>query len=321
MKHVTSSKNILVSLVVIATLSSCSFFAPKKVAVNQGGQQSGELLKGDPGQQGQPTGDSMLTGEWQLAFDVNGQAIRTLMRLNQNGNQFDGTATQEGSEHQFLVLNGQISDGQVNFYLSDGPNDPHPLQYTGSVQMVSEKDYQGPYMTGKYAAPAQGVQGSWEAELTASRPAPAQASGGGGAPAETGDGGGGSMLGGGHEIRTSGFTQDESGTPQLSGKWDCAYEWNFKTIKSTMYLEQDNDKVTGHGMDLNTKEKFVIEKGWYAYPKLTIIRKYEKGKGAASDRTLTFKAEVKKVNDSGYQGPYLSGKSQGGGTWEAQLVR
>lgn len=296
---------------------------PKKVAVNQaGGQQSGELLKNDQGSGGQEQSGGSLSGNWVLAFDVNGQAIKTTMHINQNGNQFDGTATQEESGHQFLVMNGSITDGQVNFNLCDGPNDPHPLQYTGSVKMVNEGDYQGPYMTGKYAAPAQGVQGNWEAELTSSRPAPAQAHGG-----EGGGGGGqaaqesGGMLGGGHGTRSSGFTEDENGPPQLSGKWNCAYEYNFKTIKSTMYLEQDNDKVTGHGIDLNTKEKFVIEKGWYAYPKLTIIRKYEKGKGAATDRTLTFKAEVKKVNDSSYQGPYLSGKSQGGGTWEAQLVR
>ena len=88
-----------------------------------------------------------------------------------------------------------------------------------------------------------------------------------------------------------------------------------------MFLEQEGDRITGHGVDLNTKEKFTIEKGWYHYPKITIIRKYTKGKNqATSTRTMAFKASVSFVNDKDYQGPYMSGKTQGGGNWEAQRV-
>jgi hypothetical protein len=88
-----------------------------------------------------------------------------------------------------------------------------------------------------------------------------------------------------------------------------------------MYIEQEGDRVTGHGVDENTREKFVIEKGWYHYPKLTIIRKYLKKQGAARDYSMAFKADVSVVKDSDYQGPYLAGETQGGGRWEAQLVK
>lgn len=88
-----------------------------------------------------------------------------------------------------------------------------------------------------------------------------------------------------------------------------------------MYIEQDGGRVTGHGVDINTKEKFTIDKGWYDYPKLTIVRKYEKAKGAKENRTLTFKAKVSIIMEKDYQGPYLNGKTSGGGAWEAQLIK
>jgi hypothetical protein len=109
--------------------------------------------------------------------------------------------------------------------------------------------------------------------------------------------------------------------PHLSGKWDVGYEYNFKTMRSSMFLEQEGDRISGHGVDLNTKEKFTIEKGWYHYPKVTIIRKYTKGKNqATATRTMAFKAQVSFISDKDYQGPYMNGKTQGGGAWEAQRV-
>jgi hypothetical protein len=84
----------------------------------------------------------------------------------------------------------------------------------------------------------------------------------------------------------------------------------------------------GHGVDDN-HERFIIEKGWYHFPKLTLIRKYAKSapikaKGKTHEgkpaREMTFKADVSWANDKDYQGPYLGGKTDGGGNWEAELV-
>jgi hypothetical protein len=82
-------------------------------------------------------------------------------------------------------------------------------------------------------------------------------------------------------------------------------------------LEQDGDKITGHGLDNETKEKFVIKKGWYTPPHLTIIRQYPNRVGNSS---MTFQAEVSEVCEEDYSGPYVSGKTQGGGEWEAERV-
>ncbi len=85
-----------------------------------------------------------------------------------------------------------------------------------------------------------------------------------------------------------------------------------------MFLEQDGNKLTGHGIDLNSKEKFVIKKGWYSFPHITIVRQYVSG--SMPGKTMAFKAEVSEVSDKDYTGPYLSGKTQGGGDWEAERV-
>ncbi len=45
-----------------------------------------------------------------------------------------------------------------------------------------------------------------------------------------------------------------------------------------MFLEQEGDRILGHGVDHETKEKFVIDKGWYHYPKLTLVRKWAASK-------------------------------------------
>jgi len=90
-----------------------------------------------------------------------------------------------------------------------------------------------------------------------------------------------------------------------------------------MFLEQVKDKFTGHGFDDNTNERFEIEKGWYSYPKLTLVRKYpaiKTKKVTKPERRMTFKADVSWVSDKDYSGPYMSGKTEGGGNWEAQRV-
>ncbi len=87
---------------------------------------------------------------------------------------------------------------------------------------------------------------------------------------------------------------------------------------------QENNKLKGHGIDHSTKENFVIEEGWYKFPKVTLIRKYaaiRSKKVNKPERKMTFKADVNWVTDSDYDGPYMQGKTDGGGNWEAQIVR
>src|SRR5262249_25613041 len=183
-----------------------------------------------------------------------------------------------------------------------------------TVEPSEEPDAPGPYLSGDYSTTYQGQQvtGKWEAIMT---------------QAETAQAGGEPQHGGGETQQSAPpppqqqAAVDAGKAPHLSGKWTVGYESDFKTIQSDMFIEQDNDKLTGHGQDKNTKEKFLIEKGWYNFPRITIVRKYTKGKGAAADRSLTFKGEVTVVNDANYQGPYMSGKTQGGGSWEVEMYK
>jgi hypothetical protein len=39
------------------------------------------------------------------------------------------------------------------------------------------------------------------------------------------------------------------------------------------------------------------------------------------EHQMTFKADVSMANDKDYQGPYLNGKTEGGGNWEAELIK
>jgi len=296
----------------VASLCGCSLV--KKYLGPQGQPGAG----GQQGQQGQQTpagGASVLSGNWQVAFQVGDKTLKANMHVTQNGNQFTGEGVDDPSGREFIVEEGILDNGAVHFFKrypgADASAAP-PIEYTGKMEIVNEGEIRGPYMSGEYATTFQGspLRGIWEASMTqtdSGAPMPgteAPPAGGGGSPPPPQQ-----------------PTVDPNRAPHLSGKWEVGYEYKFKTFKSTMYLEQEGGKLRGHGEDKNTKEKFVIEKGWYNFPRVTIERKYQKGKGAASDRTMTFKAQVSNVNDADYQGPYLSGKTDGGGAWEAQMVK
>lgn len=253
-----------------------------------------------------------LTGEWTMAFQDNGQVVKAKVRFKQKGEKFVGVG-QEENGRKFKAFNGVIKDGQVSFnksYADQNPNEAGlAVTYTGTMQMLNEPDYKGPYLQGQYSASSQSgnLTGDWEAQLVnapkgdaaPANPSPPEAS----APAD------------------SGSTISDTKAPDLSGKWNIAFRHNFKIIKSTMFIEQDGGNLRGHGTDTNTNERFVIEKGWYNFPKVTLVRKYTKGKDAASTRSWTFKGEVSVVKDPDYQGPYMKGEFQGGGDWEGQQVK
>jgi hypothetical protein len=250
-----------------------------------------------------------LTGQWKVGFLYGTKNYTSTINLIQEGNSFHGTGTDDDSNLPFSIEEGTITGQQVAFLKKYSDGKHLPVQYGGSFQTVSDANYSGPYLSGEYELAAHGkpISSVWEAEMVSDEPAP-QIPPGSPQPAAP-------------LTAPPSPAPSPNHAPQLSGKWNVGFEYNFKTVHSTMYLEQNGGKLSGHGSDVNTKEKFVISKGWYNYPRVTIVRKYVKGKGAASDREVTFKATVTWVSESDYQGPYLNGKTQGGGAWEAQLYK
>ena len=278
---------------------------------------------GQPGQQQQqPTGPAnggnpkysgRLSGYWKLAYQLDGkdETFTSSVKLDQNGNRFSGEGTDDHNSKAFALEQGTVQDGRVIFYkryTNPSNTEQTPVEYEGTVDLSSN-----PYMSGKFVVALNGqeLNGVWEAEKQGGDEGqPAEA------PAE--------QSPGQAEQQQPGYLPAPDHAPDLSGKWNVGFEYRFKEVQSTMWLEQHGDKLQGHGVDLNTKEQFKIEKGWYAYPKVTIIRKYpaiKSGKIAIPEHTMTFKAEVQWVSDKDYTGPYMRGKTDGGGNWEAQLVR
>jgi hypothetical protein len=276
-----------------------------------------------------------MSGDWQFGFQFNNSTMQSTVHIDQQGTSFSGSGKDDQSGKEFQVLQGQISNNgsHVTFIKKYTSGNSPEIQYIGELEMANDPSYKGPYMSGDYQTIYKGqpVSNRWEAEMIQNpggsehaTPQPSQAPP---VPAPA-------------PSVPAPPPQQENGllnkTPELSGKWNTGYEYNFKTIHSTMFLEQDGDRITGHGVDHETHEKFVIEKGWYHYPKLTLVRKWpkqavaaekgkkgKKGNGASlhGERTMIFKATVSVVNDKDYSGPYLSGKTQGGGAWEAQMYK
>ena len=281
-----------------------------------------------------------MTGKWSVGFKYNNETFNASMTLKQQGSTFEGSGKDEQDGTPFKIEQGQVRGDQVSFVKKYGgalAKIP-PIQYAGTISTMSGEDYSGPYLKGDYAAKdAEGntVSNDWDAVIDKPKPVAAapqlapepqpqpQPQPQPAAPPPQAQGG---------------ETHPDK-APDLSGKWEVAYEYKFRTVKSIMFLEQEFDQVIGHGLDDN-KEKFVFEKIYYKYPKITLIRKYQKttpsatpakvkgkskGKDAAkavgSERTMTFKGDVSVVNDADYQGPYIRGKTDGGGTWEAQRIK
>jgi hypothetical protein len=253
-----------------------------------------------------------LSGKWKIGFLYDTKNLTSTIDLTQSGNSFHGNGFDDLDKSPFLIEEGSIAGQQIKFRKNYSDGKSQPVEYSGTFQNVNDPNYSGPYMSGNYECLKGGkkIAGEWEGEIVTSSQAPAQA------PANSAA----------EKVKATPSPPPEAQSltraPQLSGKWNVGFESDFKTIHSTMYLEQDGGALTGHGIDENTKEKFVIARGWYNFPRVTIVRRYTKGKGrAATSREVTFKATVTSVNAADYTGPYLSGKTQGGGAWEAQLMK
>jgi hypothetical protein len=319
LKKLRDFARLSVLIFAVVALAGCSHISIKDAGKSGKKPDGGATASGD--QNGAPS----MTGDWQFGFQYNNATLQAAAHIDQQGQQFSGTGKDDQTGKEFAIEQGQISGKDVQFYKHYTTGNAPLVQYTGKLETVNDEKYKGPYMSGEYQTAKNGsnISNIWEAELStgsassSGQPAPLQ-------PVAT------SSL---PMPAPTSPAQPTSQTllnnnPELSGKWNCGYEYNFKTIHSTMFLEQDGDRITGHGVDGDTHEKFVIDKGWYHYPRLTLIRRWpaskqKKGKKTVSlpGHTMIFKATVAVESNADYQGPYLSGKTQGGGNWEAQLYK
>jgi len=245
-----------------------------------------------------------LSGYWKMAYSVNGDVKSAHVRLTQQGNNFSGQGTDDHNSKPFSIEKGTIQNGDLIGFIKKYEDNPSalPVEYGGNLDTSTNA-----YVSGRYLASVNGqnFEGDWEAEKEKSEAPQTQSSSNGNAP-------------------SSHASHKPDHAPDLSGKWTTGYEYQFKTINSTMWLMQMNNKLTGHGIDHSTKENFTIIDGSYSFPKVTLVRKYAAVKSKKvnkPERKMTFKADVNWVTDSDYDGPYMQGKTDGGGNWEAQLVR
>ena len=260
-----------------------------------------------------------LSGYWQMGYMVNDKTFTSHIRITEQNKHFQGDGTDDHSNKTFKIEQGVVRDGKVIFYKRyDNPKNKNqtPVEFDGSLDMEN-----GPYMSGTFVVALNGQEmtGQWEAQLEKSLDGK-DLGGGEQAPAQQQQ----QQAPPPQQQQASHSVKKPDHAPDLSGKWNTGFEYRFKDVHSTMWLEQHGTKLKGHGVDHNTKEKFTIEKGWYSYPKVTIIRSYPKikgKKGVIPAHTMTFKALVEWIDTSDYQGPYMKGKTDGGGSWEAELVR
>jgi len=258
-----------------------------------------------------------LSGQWNVGFRWRGATTVGMMSLTQSGQNFSGYGKDSENGPAFKIDRGTVKGNDIIF-LKRYENDPGPpVQYHGQFSFLPGDNGAVPYMGGEFAREINGnmLAGDWEATLNQpenARVAKEQLRAAE-APAA-------------NEDQTNQQTAPTLATalshpPDLSGKWEVAFEYNFKIIHSTMFLEQEGSKLSGHGIDKDTGCKFTIKNGWYNFPHASFTRIYvpaKKASRACPGHEMTFKADVTMVNDNDYQGPYLSGKTQGGGSWEGQ---
>jgi len=285
---------VLLTLLV-TTLTGCQSVKLSNQPAHTGGANQGAAS------------DTPVAGNWQISYSVGGETRSAHMNISQNGASFQGLGTDDSDQQNFVIDAGAINGKSIRFHkryhVDENPNLP-PIVYTGNFEMTKGADYSGPYMSGTYKVVKNGqtAEGQWDAEIA---------------------GGGGVTATPTHQQAPPPVNSNHR--PHLSGKWDAGYEFEFKTVRSSMYLEQDGNKIVGHGMDRASKEAFNI-KGVYKYPEVKMWVKYlpvkASGKNKAKgERSLEFRGKASVVNEAEYQGTRMEGKTNGGGMWMAEQVR
>jgi hypothetical protein len=289
------SLTIIISSVSVLTLTGCQTV---KLSPTTSQPSGGTNAAANP-----------VAGNWQVSYSVGGDTQSAHMNISQSGTSFQGVGVDDSTQGNFVIDAGVINGKSITFHkryhVDENPNLP-PIIYIGSFEMAKTAEYSGPYMSGTYKATQNGkvVEGQWDAQIDSggATATPTQAA----SQQPVAPQGGGNRR------------------PDLSGKWDAGYEFEFKTVHARMYLEQEGTKITGHGMDKANKEAFKV-KGTYTYPNLKMWVTYfpvknPKGK-SKGERTLEFRGKADSVNEPEYQGTRLEGKTNGGGMWMAEQVK
>lgn len=244
--------------------------------------------------------EKSLTGNWLVSFKVDSRTLKSNMHLVQSGNQFIGEGTDEDNNRAYTIEDGVIDGNQVYFrkvYMNTESTSP-PIEYTGQYQILNTNG-QHPYLRGQYTTLFKGQKfsGDWESFMNLPSGTTSVTS------------------------STTALSETSQHAPDISGKWKLGYEYNFKIIKSTMFLEQEDGKLAGHGTNSGSTARFNIRKGWYSYPKVAFVLEYYQGNKNNLNQSMIFKGDVTAINESDYQGLYISGKTQGGGNWEAEQIK
>lgn len=303
-------------------LTSCQQIKLSGGKSGGGGAHGGQTATGGGSQSGgldamlNPNATPPVNGDWKVTYVYGENTYDSLVTFAQQGRALSGSG--EDSAGPFLIQAGVVDGTKVKFTKKYADADPskRPVVYNGELEWEDDEDYKGWRMGGHYKAT--GPDGStiddkWVAIATVAEQAFAaahsqpvaqqqQAPPDGQQPSQNPE-------------QPEPATDSGSSRPaDLSGKYSAEYQFNFKKIHSTMWLEQDGGRLGGHGVDTNTNEKFVITKGFYKFPHIQITCHYVKGQNAAATRDLIVKASV-----SG--GPALKGETQFGGGWQARIVR
>lgn len=261
-----------------------------------------------------PKAPPPINGDWRVSFIYNNEAYESLITFAQEGKVLTGKG--EDSSGPFFITQGSVQGTNVRFVkkYADADASKPSVEYTGDLEWEDDEDYKGWRMGGHYKAKLSdgsvmddkwvGIstiaeQAEQHRQQAAANPQPAPQQ-----PEDQQPG----------QNQQSEQPAPSGGEPNLSGMYAAEYQFKFKKIHSKIWLEQDGSHVAGHGVDTNTNEKFVISKGWYHYPKLTIVCHYSKGQSAAANRDLTVKAQVQ-------NGLSLRGETEFGGGWQAKIVR
>jgi hypothetical protein len=310
-----SGQLITLSLTAMLVLGGCAH-----ITLSAGGKQggAGHAAGGAGGGRKAAGGDPVLNpnatppidGDWKVSFVYGEDLYDSIITFAQKGKALTGSG--EDSAGKFFIQSGTVDGKNIKFTKKYADADPtkSPVIYSGELEWEDDAEYRGWRMGGHYKTTAPDgrvVDDKWVAISVAAEQATQAAAA---APPEPQPQQASNQEEQQPEQVASGPVGD------LSGKYTAEYSFNFKKIRSTIWLEQDENRLRGHGVDLNTNERFSIPKGWYNgdTKNITIVCHYQKGSNAASTRDLTIKAQVG-------PGPSLKGEHSFGGSWSAKIVR
>ncbi len=322
-----SLSRVVIIFAVAGTLASCTKI---NLSGNKGGtapaggqvQQSGggSLLGGGQQQPAQQNSGQIpaLDGTWEVDYEFKGQQFMGNVQFAQQGNQVAGQGTdQNGLEYEF---DGSVQGDKVTLtkkYVNVDPPRP-PVTYTGQLKWLQTAEYTGWAMEGEYSATTangQKLSGGWVANpiaAPAGEPTSEQGTGApplGTPPPNNPPPAQSAPIG---NIPSIGNVKPGN----ISGNYTVAFQYKFKKNNSKLWLKQDGDKLSGDGQDTTSGDKFTI-KGWYVYPKITIVRMYRKNAGAKENRDMMFKG----VMSSDGNRIVINGETEFGGKWDGRLNR